>query len=84
MIHYNSAAIKLYTKNQFQFLRNIPDFYYFNETYFPAYLFAFYVNNHHAPGTSSGAESFFGAVRFVASSVRLPCRSPVTLTAVPV
>ncbi|RYH12984.1 GNAT family N-acetyltransferase [archaeon] len=43
VIHYNTAAIQFYTKNQFEQIRYMDDFYFIEQKYFAAYLYVFYL-----------------------------------------
>eukprot|EP01031_Cornospumella_fuschlensis_P038973 gene38973-47412_t len=45
VIHYNTAAIQFYNKNQFEQVRYMDDFYFIEEKYFAAYLYVFYLPN---------------------------------------
>jgi hypothetical protein len=63
VIDYNTAAIELYSKNQFQSIRTLPDFYYIDNKGYTAILYILYMNNHHFPdGRNSTENSLFSSI----------------------
>ena len=49
MIDYNTAAMGLYQKNNFQYLKKNPDFYHINGQYHTAHVYLFPLHQHRLP-----------------------------------
>ena len=49
VIDYNHSAIKFYNQNRFRFIQVLHEFYKINDSFFTAYLYAFYLNNYQPP-----------------------------------
>lgn len=49
VIHYNTAAIKFYERNDFEYFRELSAFYFIDEQYWTAYLYVKYMHGFDAP-----------------------------------